>query len=86
MKKQGSILSDYFSSPHRYVWKIYYLGKIDFCFFGRRSSEPEEDDDVMAPLNDGESESGVESTRNRKRRSRYYFSSFYPLFRILSFP
>jgi small GTP-binding protein len=52
MRKQGSILSDYFSSPHR------------------GDSEPEEDDDVMAALNDGESESGIESTRNRKRRSR----------------
>jgi hypothetical protein len=32
MKKQVSILSDYFSSPHRYVSEIYYLDKIDLFF------------------------------------------------------
>jgi hypothetical protein len=36
----------------------------------RPDSEPEEDDDGMTALND--SESGIESTRNRKHRSRYY--------------
>jgi hypothetical protein len=52
--------------------------RIEFIYLlSRRDSEPEEDDDVMAPLNAGESESGIESSRNRKRRSRYYFSSFY---------
>jgi len=48
MRKQGSILSEYFSSPHR------------------PDSEPEEDDDGTAPINDNE----IESTRGRKRRSR----------------
>ncbi|CAF2633439.1 unnamed protein product [Rotaria sp. Silwood2] len=53
IRKQGSILSDYFSSPHR------------------KNSEPEEDDDLMNSLNDGESGNGMDSTRNQKRRSRY---------------
>ncbi|CAF3426197.1 unnamed protein product [Rotaria socialis] len=52
MRKQGSILSDYFSSPHR------------------GDSEPEEDDDPMTAMNDGENENGIESTRKQKLRAR----------------
>ncbi|CAF0791335.1 unnamed protein product [Adineta steineri] len=47
LKRQGSVLSDYFTAPHR------------------GNSEPEEDDDVMSPSNNDESESDTGSTQNR---------------------
>jgi hypothetical protein len=46
---------------YRSIWKI--------------NREPEEDDDGTTALND--SESGIESTQNRKRRSRYYILSLF---------
>ena len=35
------------------------------------ASEPEEDEDIVVSHHDGESESGIESTRHRRRRTRY---------------